>query len=64
MKDDQESVMNFRANGADSLSRPAVKNFSNPEASTTTLTSSSTLIFSNTLEYSRQTLRRSGIMCQ
>ena len=41
---------------ADLQSRPAVKSFSNPEARTTTLTSSSRLTVSNTLEYSRQTL--------
>lgn len=44
---------------ADLQSRPAVKSFSSPEARTTTLTSSSRLTVSNTLEYSRQTLEGS-----
>jgi len=43
-------------------SRPAVKSLSNPEASTTTLTSSSKPTFSNTWEYSRQTLRCSVLV--
>ena len=38
-------------------SRPAVKSLSSPEARTTTLTSSSEPTFSNTSEYSRQTLK-------
>lgn len=49
--------------GADLQSTPAVKSLSNPEARTTTLTSSSKLTFSNTVAYSRQTLRALDTKC-